>query len=246
MRKVFSRLALCITAILVIALCGCDDLGAYEDVREYYDSVGDVVLINGSTGQSIARSVDEYFYNEESRENFLVGEDGKYGGVTHGAYYYMAIPFESDIDMDSLGLYLQSNSDVTLYIDVYLTDEVPSEKEDDEAGEAGAKNESMFTAPEQKEKIGSTTLYLETGKWSSFLLESFSVEGAVQQSILIDDGKYIVLQFRNNSDLMFGADKQEGVSQENGIELKSADITMTNLLVRALTVEDEEMQEEES
>lgn len=36
-RIIASVLALCITAILVIAVCGCEDLGTYEDTTEYYD-----------------------------------------------------------------------------------------------------------------------------------------------------------------------------------------------------------------
>ena len=51
MRKFFSHLALCITAILVIALCGCEDLGEFADVEEYYSSFGDIVVINGITNE---------------------------------------------------------------------------------------------------------------------------------------------------------------------------------------------------
>ena len=37
-KKIVSTcLALCITATLAVAVCGCDDLGAYEDTTEYYN-----------------------------------------------------------------------------------------------------------------------------------------------------------------------------------------------------------------
>ena len=41
--------AICIMAILGIALCGCEDLGAYEDTNEYYGSFDDIVMIDGQT-----------------------------------------------------------------------------------------------------------------------------------------------------------------------------------------------------
>jgi hypothetical protein len=121
-----SSLVLCIAAILVIALCGCEDLGAYDDVEEYYGCFGDVVFIDAATGEVEEYSVEDYFYNEESRDDFLKGEDGAYQGVEHSEYVYVAIPFESNINMDSLALYIQSLDDVTVYINVFLTDVIPS------------------------------------------------------------------------------------------------------------------------
>ena len=41
-----ASVALCMAAILVIAACGCEDLGAYENTEEYYSSFGDIVLID--------------------------------------------------------------------------------------------------------------------------------------------------------------------------------------------------------
>ena len=119
-------LALCITVILWIALCGCEDLGAYESTDEYYKSFGNIVLINGTTKEKKEYSLDPYFYSKASREDFLVDEDGKYSGVPHGDYVYMAIPLSGDIDMDTLALYLQSPNDVAVHINVYVTNEIPT------------------------------------------------------------------------------------------------------------------------
>lgn len=119
-------LALCITAILWIALCGCDDLGAYESTDEYYKAFDDIVLISGTTKEKKEYSLDPYFYSKASREDFLVDEDGEYGGVPHDDYVYMAIPLESGIDMDTLALYLQSPNDVAVHINVYVTNEIPT------------------------------------------------------------------------------------------------------------------------
>ena len=59
-------LALCIMATLGVAICGCDDLGAFEDTEEYYASFGDIVLLNEDSKEGY--DVEEYFYNKETRE----------------------------------------------------------------------------------------------------------------------------------------------------------------------------------
>lgn len=125
-RIIKSCTAICIAAIFMIAACSCGDLGDYDTVEQYYSSFGDVVLIDGESKQENRYSVEEYFYNKESQDNFLSGEDGAYRGVTRDEYVYMAIPFERNIKMDTISLFLQSYSDVTVYINVYLTSDIPS------------------------------------------------------------------------------------------------------------------------
>ena len=124
-KTVITCVAICIMAILWVALCGCDDLGAYEDTTEYYDAFGKVVMINGESGQVEEYEVDEYFYNEDSREDFLVDDDGNYYGIEHGKFVYIAIPFEKDIDMDSSALYMQSMDDAAIYMSFYVVDKLP-------------------------------------------------------------------------------------------------------------------------
>ena len=122
-----ASIALCITAILVIAVSGCDDLGTYSDTNEYYSTFDDIVLIGGTSREENSYSVEDYFYNKDSRENFLRGEEGTYEGIEHSDYVYMAIPFESDIRMDSIALYIQSENDASVYINFFITDKIPSE-----------------------------------------------------------------------------------------------------------------------
>ena len=117
-----ASIALCITAILVIAVSGCDDLGTYSDTNEYYSTFDDIVLIDGTSREENSYSVEDYFYNKDSREDFLKGEDGTYEGIEHSDYVYMAIPFESDIRMDSIALYIQSENDASVIKKLIYTD----------------------------------------------------------------------------------------------------------------------------
>ena len=245
--------ALCIAAILVIAACGCEDLGAYESAEEYYSAFGDVVLIDGTTKNKKEYSVEKYFYNKESREDFLRGEDGAYKGVDHGEYVYMAIPFESSIDMDTLALFIQSENDVTVYISVFVSDKIPTNFKavadnqitdgstgnalGGESGDETQNTEPVYDDPDPETRIGEVAVHLKNGKWNSFVLDEFNINGETQKSIQINDGQYILLQIRNNSGVrVFDEEKQAYVDGLTGIELPSAEITMTNLLIRALDV----------
>lgn len=262
-RLVSVCLAFCIMAILGVAICGCDDLGAYEDPEEYYNSFGDIVLIDGATKDSEEYSVEEYFYNKESREDFLEGEDGAYQGVEFGDYVYMAIPFESNIDMDTLALFVRSQDDVTVYINVFVSDDIPSawraisdnEISQDGSGDASDEEadtetdteteEPVYDDPDAETRIGEIVVHLKKGKWSSFVLDEFNLNGKTQKSIQIKDGQYILLQFRNNSGVrFFDEEKQIFVDPQTALELPTAKITMTNLLIRALDIKNgDEVQE---
>ena len=249
-RKIIAFVAICITAILAIALCGCEDLGAYSSTEDYYASFGDVILIGGNAENGKKYSVEDYFYNEESRQDFLTGEDGAYKGIEQSDYVYVAIPLNRDLKMDSLAMYLQAQDDVTLYINVYVTDKTPTNwKKLDEAGaENGASVERFedtlndteggaqdYDDPDPQTRVGDITLYLKDGKWNSFTLDNFKVDGLFEKSIQLKSGQYILLQIRNNSGVR-DFDEKTGlyIDAQTGLALEKAEITMTNLLIRAI------------
>ena len=248
--------ALCMAAIILIAACGCEDLGAYENTEEYYSSFGDIVLIDGTTKNKTEYSVETYFYNKESREDFLRGEDGAYKGVEYAEYVYMAIPFESSIDMDTLALFIQSQNDVTVYISVFVSDKIPTNFKaiadnqitdgstgsalGGESGDETQNTEPVYDDPDPETRIGEVAVHLKNGKWNSFVLDEFNINGETQKSIQINDGQYILLQIRNNSGWrLFDEEKQVFVDPQTGLELQKAEITMTNLLIRALDIKNE-------
>ena len=257
-KKLIALVSVCM-AILTVAFCGCDDLGAYGDTEEYYGSFGDIVLISGALGKAEEYSVEDYFYNKESREKFLVGEDGVYSGVEHSDYIYMAIPFEGSIDMDTIALYMKSSSEVKVYIDVFVINKMPTDWEafenndlvqepagGDPVGGSTANpenNEEPYDVSAPKTRIGEIVVHLKEEKWGSFVMDNFKVgdeaQGSIQiqNSIPIQSGQCILLQIRNNSGIRdLGQNKQSFVDPTTGLPLQEAEITMTNLLVRALEV----------
>ena len=223
----------CLMATLAVAMSGCEDLGAFENTNEYYRSFGNVVLISGTTGEEEPYSVGTYFYNENSREDFLEGDDR----VPYSDYMYMAIPFNSSIDMDTFALYLRSESDVTVYINAYVISKLEweairgSDADSEESTGDSESGEKVYDNPDAK--IGEATVHLKNGKWNSFALDAFQTSGGLQKSIQIESGQYVLLQFRNNC---VGENQQAYVDPDTGFELPKANMTMTNLLIRALNV----------
>ena len=253
-KKSYALAAVCIMAALWVALCGCDDLGDYTDVEEYYGTFGDIVLIEGRTKEENSYSVEEYFYNEASREDFLKGEDGAYNGIAHSYFVYMAIPFENSIEVDSFALYIQANSDLTLYINVYAVDKIPSnwrpvtdgKPEDgtgdgaDDGSDTEGSDEEAYDDPAPETRLGEVIVHLKKDNWDSFAVESFIIDGQPKGSIKIEDGQYLLLQFRNNSGVrIFDNEAGVFVDPQTGKELQRAEITMTNMLVRSLNTDSE-------
>lgn len=247
-------IAICITAILWIALCSCDDLGAYEDTDEYYASFGDIVLINGTTREDDDYSVEDYFYNKESREDFLEGDDGAYSGIEYADYVYMAIPIENELEIDSVALFLRSKEDVTVYMNVYVTDKIPSEwksvadlmeeieseknESETEGEDEGETEPKVYDDPDPETRIGEITVFIKGGQWDSFIMDFFNVNDKREHSIKLVDGQYLLFQIRNNSGVrVLDENEQHYVDPQTGRELQEAEITMTNLLIRALNVE---------
>ena len=226
-KKIVSALlALCLMATLAVAMSGCEDLGAFENTNEYYGSFGNIVLISAATREEEPYSVEKYFYNEDSREDFLNGKDR----VAYSDYMYMAIPFKSDIDMDALALYLQSQNDVTVYIHAYVINQLEWDfiRDHDDDSENGKK-----VYDNADTKIGEAGVHLKNGKWNSFALDAFKTNAGVQNSIQINDGQYVLLRFKNNC---VDENQQANVDPDTGLALPKANITMTNLLIRALDV----------
>ena len=232
---VSSLLALCIMAALAVAMGGCEDLGAFEDPNEYYSTFGDIVLISGTTKEEKEYSVDKYFYNEDSREDFLNGEER----IPYSDYTYMAIPIKSNIDMDTFALYLQSQNDVTVYINAYVINESEWDAiRDNDSGSEESTGDSVNSEKvydNSDTKIGETIAQLKNGKWSSFALDNFKTKTGAQKSIQINSGQYVLLQFKNNC---VDDNKQTYVDPDTNLEIPKAQITMTNLLIRALEIKD--------
>jgi hypothetical protein len=92
-----------------------------------------------------------------------------------------------------------------------------------------------FDDPKPETRIGDINVYLKEGEWNSFTLDSFKVNGLFEKTIQLKKNQYILLQIRNNSGVR-DFDEETGlwVDPQSGFPLDKAEITMTNLLLRAV------------
>jgi hypothetical protein len=140
--------------------------------------------------------------------------------------------------MDSLAMYIQATDNVTVYMNVYLIDKKKIPSNWKKLSDSNASNEEQkYDDPDPKTRIGEITVDLKAGKWNSFVLDYFKDGENNEKSITVASGQYILLQIRNNSGV-------RELNTENGLRLDRAEITMTNLLVRALEIENNTKAEE--
>ena len=103
--------------------------------------------------------------------------------------------------------------------------------------EDGEQTEQVYDDPDPETRIGEISVHLKREKWGSILLDNFRVNGIMQKSVQIKNGQYILLQIRNNSGVrILDEEKQVFVDPQTGLELQKAEITVTNLLIRALNI----------
>ena len=221
-----SCTAIFIAAILAIAACGCEDLGDYSSVEEYYSSFGDVVLVSGTNKEEQRYSVEKYFYNEDSRENFLEGEDGIYKGVAHMDYVYVAIPFNSEVELDTLSMFLQSRSDVKVYINVYLTRKIPSNLKGLEDIGKEYETEIVYVTTGADEALTETVN--ETGTANETQAETANETGAVVQTESTNETEVAVEtadEVNTEESSGFADETESGAQTETAQETESSEET---------------------
>ena len=125
-KKLFSAIAI---VFATIAVAGCYDLGDFENEEAYYAAFGDVRLVYAAE-EGIAYKdypVEDYFYNEETVEDFTYGDPSEGKSIPQLPYTYMAVPIEQDISIDSLALYINATQTCALEIQVYLVGSLPND-----------------------------------------------------------------------------------------------------------------------
>jgi hypothetical protein len=203
-----KNLKILILLILILGLCGCYNLGDFEDDQEYFDIFEEVELISLDK-KIIGYSTEDYFYTEEGINDYICH-------IPSNEYIYAAIKVEKNILLDDLSLSFYSDVTTNLYISVFLVDTIPSnirgyddEKEDEDG------NEIIYDDP--VEAIETCIIPLNSGEWRTKMILDFSRNNYLS----IAEGQYILIRFDNNS----WNGKQNDYSK--------LDFMLTNLLICA-------------
>ena len=207
--KVFNNhLKLLFAFILILCLCGCYNLGDFEDEQDYFDTFKEVKLISLEKTIEVY-STEDYFYTEEGINDYECDIPAK-------KYIYAAIKVEKDILLDDLSLSFYSDYTGDLYISVFLVDVIPSvirgydDKTEDDDGNT-INYDDPLTA------IKTSVIPLEAGKWRSTMI----VDSSKNNYLSITEGQYLLIRFENNS----WNGKQNGYSM--------MEFMLTNLLICA-------------
>ena len=208
--KVFNNhLKLLFAFILILCLCGCYNLGDFEDEQDYFDTFKEVKLISLEKTIEVY-STEDYFYTEEGINDYECDIPAK-------KYIYAAIKVEKDILLDDLSLSFYSESTGNLFISVFVVDVIPSNirgfddiKNEDEDG-------NTIDYDDPVSAIGTCVVPLEAGEWRTTMI----VDYYKNNYLSINEGQYLLIRFENNSWI----GNQKGYSK--------MEFMLTNLLICA-------------
>lgn len=243
----------------VVTLSGCMDLGDFENEQDYYNSFGDVILVYEDTttiDKNVCTkqySVRDYFYNKNTSDNFSYGdplddESDANKDIPKLQYIYLALPIKKDFEIDSFALFMNTNEDVYVDINLYLVDTLPNNgtfsnikvkgdmdynymvDEDgefvlDEYGNKTFDYDSpiLYDDPSVENLVSSQSFYCAKDEWESFTIDNWETKEGREGSLLVCAGQYLLIKIDNNSG--------DNPQVENLVSFK-----MTNMLVRAFNI----------
>lgn len=224
-RKRGSFAARCLAAVLSLlmplTLGSCFDLGEFEggngDYRSYYESFGDVVAL--FDGGMHTYDVEKSLFSDRSVEN--MGWDNEEDAVASEEYVYLILPFEQEMAIESIALFLQTESEADFSISAFYYEtpwaapsrvryksspETEIVKETDEHGNEVEKEvEIEYDDPAPDDSVAETYCTTKPQEWESFLLENFDQEGYRDGLLHTGQGGMLFIRFDNNSWLYFDA-----------------------------------------
>lgn len=195
-------------SLILLAVCGCYELGDFDSNEYYYECFPTVSLIDKN---KIIQNyeVEEYFYTEEGINEYK-------SDVPYKEYLYFYVQVKKDMLLDEFNLSFCSNQDCVLEISVFILDSFPTNIQGyDDPSYDEENNKIEYGDP--VDALDTKVLNLTAEKW----LSTYMINRPRNDLMAINEGQYIVLRFENNSFL----------GKEKGLSLVT--FTTTNLLIRA-------------
>ena len=245
--KRITRILLTISSFILISfLISCADLGKFDleadgGYEDYYEAFGDVVgkYDNNKTVAEISYDVEKSLLNDYIANNLAWENDED--KVEFKQYCYIVIPFERDMKIESIALYisgspgeLQNNSSMNVEFSAYYypdSSSVPSNikllTSDDTKVEDDKEVEIVYDDPARALRVSSYTLNVTSYFADAIILENFTqtldfgVSYVADSCLEVKDGSYLYIRVENNSGL-------------NRDTMKPLSISFINFLVRAI------------
>lgn len=199
-------------ALATTALCSCAaNLGVFEKsdgYKSYYDSFGDLRCLYD--GGEVSYDVEDSLFNDMTMKE-LKWEKSEYE-VQYQQYLYLILPFESNLDIESISLCVRTVEDVTMKLSAfyfapgytrpqkikYLTSpetETIYDDDDNPIGEQPIIYDDLL--PQQSCVEGEMTIHREN--WAGFVLGNFHQQGSQDQYLHAKKDSYLYFRIENNS-----------------------------------------------
>ena len=220
-----------VCVLLCFSACGCfPDLGEIENETDYKAKFSSVEFVKSDLYHAEKSITD--LYNSKavdfSAEDFVCPTESN-------RYKYMAVFAGEDVEVSEFALYLCSETDVVMHINVYSADGLPGiialgtddDKEtyiDPDTGDEKTRLKT-FDEPNSTDALASVTVSLKANEWNSFSITKWLVNTQNLGSVSIEKGKCLLFQFANNC-IVYDS---EGIAKS---EYPSASVCFTAMMIR--------------
>ena len=231
-----KKLSYLFSIVLILALLvfstGCaTDLGTFSednDYEEYYDSFDDVVGL--FDGGDLSYDIKDSLFNEKTVTD-MEWKKEEYEVATK-EYVYIILPFEKEMVLDSVALFIKATQDCELYLSAfYFQNDAAAPQKIKYLSSPDTETviidgqpvevEIVYDDPPVVDRISNATVSLAANEWNSFIMDEFRQQGYTDSNLHTGDNGLLYIRIENNSG-------------HNVSTLPSCPITFINLLVRKL------------
>ncbi len=215
--KITRRLIAILICLSLAPLSACFDLGEFEggngDYKDYDESFG--VVTGLFDGGSHDYDVDDSLFNDYVVENMDWEDEDD--AVKSEEYAYIVIPFEKQLKVESLALFVWGESVATLSVNAfYFESEAEFPKKikyktspeteivvvkDVNGNDVEQEVEIEYDDPPEEVSVAETTCDVYNDEWSSFLLSDFMQEGYLDGLLHTGEDGALYIRFDVNSGL---------------------------------------------
>lgn len=195
----------------------CFDLGAFDggngEYEDYYDAFGVVTgLFDGGNHEY---EVEKSLFNDYTVDKMDWEDEDD--AVKSEEYVYIVIPFEKAVNIESIGLFLQAESDATLSVSAFYYQSVTEAPkkiryksspeteiviiQDENGNDVEQEVEIEYDDPPQQLSVAETTCDAHLGEWSSWILSDFMQEGYLDGLLHTGDDGVLYIRIDENSGL---------------------------------------------